>query len=160
MTIAIYPASFDPITYGHIDIAARAAKSFSKVIAAIHQEPAKNVLFSASERLVLTRQALAHLDNIEVQLYKGITVHFAKQVGATVMVRGLRTMMDFEAEKQLSWGNHQLDSDIDTVCLISNQNYAYISSSLVKDIALNGGDIEQLTPPHVVMALQERYHQT
>lgn len=154
MTRAVYPATFDPITNGHIDIAERASKIFDELIVAVFDLPAKNLLFSAEKRLEMTKKAVAHLDNVIVMGYNGLTVSFAKKQNAWVMVRGLRVMSDFEWELQLSLTNHSLDPDVETICLMASQEYSFLSSSILKDIAFNRGNITHLAPPVVVEALQ------
>ncbi len=157
MTRAVYPATFDPITNGHIDIAERAAKIFTELIVAVFDRPSlKNVLFTIEERLAMTRQAVAHLPNVQVMSYSGLTVHFAKEQEAYVMVRGLRVLSDFEWELQLSLTNHSLDPTVETICLMASQQYSFLSSSILKDIALNGGNVEHLAPLTVVRALREK----
>jgi pantetheine-phosphate adenylyltransferase len=158
MTVALYPASFDPITYGHVDIAERAARLFDKVIVAtVEDRQGKRMLFSTEERYAMTREALAHILNLEVVTYNGLTVHFATKVGAGVIVRGLRAVSDFEAEMQFALANQSLAPEIDTVCLMNNQKYSFISSSIVKDIAKNGGTVSHLVPSHVSQALLQKY---
>ena len=158
MTVALYPASFDPITYGHIDIAERAAKLFDQVIVAtVEARQGKRMLFSTEERFAMTQQALAHIVNLEVVTYSGLTVNFAGTVGAGVIVRGLRAVSDFEAEMQFALANQSLAPNIDTVCLMNNQKYSFISSSIVKDIAKNGGTVNHLVPSHVSQALLQKY---
>ncbi|MDX1522186.1 MAG: pantetheine-phosphate adenylyltransferase [Anaerolineae bacterium] len=157
MSRAIYPATFDPITNGHIDIATRSAKMFSELTVAVFDRPVKNLLFSIEERLDLTRQALAHLENVRIERYSNLTVHYAKEQGAGYIVRGLRALSDFEWELQLSLANHSLDPDIETVCLMARQEYSFLSSSILKEIAMNHGDVSHLAPPYVVKALQEKY---
>jgi pantetheine-phosphate adenylyltransferase len=160
MKIALYPGSFDPVTLGHLDIAERAASLFDKLIIAISaSRQSKTMLFTPETRLQMFQQAVAHLPNVEVQLYTGLTVHFAQKLGASVLIRGLRTVTDFDMEMQLSQGNQILDAQIDTVCLFTNQHHIFISSSLVKDIALNGGPVAGLVPAHVEAALTEKYQQ-
>jgi pantetheine-phosphate adenylyltransferase len=156
MTRAIYPATFDPITNGHVDIAERAARIFSELIVSVFDRPLKHLLFSTEERLEMTRQALAHVKNVRIESYSGLTVNFAKEQGAQVMVRGLRALSDFEWELQLSLTNHSLESDIETVCLMAGQEHSFLSSSILKEIALNGGNIEHLAPPVVVEALKKK----
>jgi pantetheine-phosphate adenylyltransferase len=156
MTRAIYPATFDPITNGHIDIAARAAKLFGELIVGVYDRPMKSLLFSIEERLNMTREALAHLGNVEVKSYSGLTVNFAKEQGAGYIVRGLRALSDFEWELQLSLANHKLEPDIETVCLMASQEYSFLSSSILREIAMNGGGIEDLAPPGVVEALRRK----
>lgn len=155
MTRAIYPATFDPITYGHVDIAERAAKVFSEVIVSVYDRPMKSLLFSIEERLSMTRKALAHLENVRVESYGGLTAHFATEKDATVIVRGLRALSDFEWELQLSLTNKILEPGIETVCLMASQEYLFLSSSILKEIAFNGGSIDHLAPPAVVEALHK-----
>jgi pantetheine-phosphate adenylyltransferase len=157
MTIAIYPATFDPITYGHVDIATRAASMFDKIIVAVYDRPLKNLLFSPEERWDMVRKALQHLPNVEVKLYHGLTAEYARQCGSRIIVRGLRVLSDFEWEFQLALTNRQLSPDIDTVCLMASQEYSFLSSSVVKEIAMHGGKVENLAPPHVVEALYQRF---
>lgn len=160
MTVALYPASFDPVTFGHVDIAERAARLFDRVVvAAVFARPAKNLMFSPEARHMMTKIALAHLKNVEVVLYSGLTVDFARKIGAGVIIRGLRAISDFEAEMQQALANQSLAPEIDTICLMNSQQYSFISSSIVKEIAMNGGEISHLVPPHVAKALAERYQQ-
>ena len=157
MTIAIYPATFDPITNGHIDIATRAAAIFDELIAAVYARPLKRLLFSAEERLAMTRQALEHLPNVSVESYDCLTVDFARQKGAQVMVRGLRVLSDFEWEFQLALTNRKLSPDIDTVCLMTSQEYSFLSSSVVKEVAMAGGCVDNMVSAHVVSALKRKF---
>lgn len=156
MTRAIYPATFDPITLGHVDIATRAAALFDELVVAVYDRPLKNLLFSSEERWQMTYDALAHLPNVRIERYTGLTVEFARQQGATVIVRGLRVLSDFEWEFQLALTNRNLAPDIDTVCLMTSQEYSFLSSSVVKEIAFAGGDIALLVPTHVIQALRTK----
>jgi pantetheine-phosphate adenylyltransferase len=156
MPKAIYPATFDPITNGHIDIAERAAHLFNQLIVGVYDRPMKSLLFSITERLEMTRQALAHLPNIRVESYSGLTVNFAKDKNAGYIVRGLRALSDFEWELQLSLANHSLEPQIETICLMASQEHSFLSSSILKEIAMNNGSIEHLAPPVVVQALREK----
>jgi pantetheine-phosphate adenylyltransferase len=156
MTRAIYPATFDPITNGHIDIAARAAKLFDELIVGVYNRPMKSLLFSIEERLHMAREALIHLNNVQVKSYTGLTVDFAKEQGAGYIVRGLRALSDFEWELQLSLANHKLAPDVETVCLMASQEYSFLSSSILREIGMNGGDIEHMAPPAVVEALRRK----
>ena len=156
MTRAIYPATFDPITNGHIDIAERAARIFDEVIVSVYDRPLKNLLFSIEERLEMTRQALAQIKNIRVEAYSGLTANFAKEKEAMVMVRGLRALSDFEWELQLSLTNYFLEPTVETVCLMASQEYLFLSSSILKEIAMNGGHIDHLAPTVVVEALKKK----
>jgi pantetheine-phosphate adenylyltransferase len=157
MTVAVYPATFDPITYGHVDIATRAARMFEKLIVAVYDRPLKNLLFSPQERWDMVCRALAHLSNVQVELYHGLTAEYARHAGAHVIVRGLRVLSDFEWEFQLALTNRQLSSDIDTICLMASQEYSFLSSSVVKEIAMNGGKVDEMAPAHVVEALNQRF---
>lgn len=157
MTIAIYPATFDPITNGHIDIAARAAVIFDELIAAVYARPLKRLLFSAEERLAMTREALKHLPNVSVESYDCLTVDFARQKGAQVVVRGLRVLSDFEWEFQLALTNRNLASDVDTVCLMASQEYSFLSSSVVKEVAMAGGCIDNMVSAHVASVLKRKF---
>jgi pantetheine-phosphate adenylyltransferase len=156
MTRAIYPATFDPITLGHVDIATRAAALFDELVVAVYDRPLKNLLFSSEERWQMTHDALAHLPNVRIERYTGLTVEFARQQRATVIVRGLRVLSDFEWEFQLALTNRNLAPDIDTVCLMTSQEYSFLSSSVVKEIAFAGGDIALLVPTHVIQALRTK----
>ena len=156
MTVAIYPATFDPITNGHVDIATRAANIFERLIVGVYDRPLKTLLFTTEERLEMTREALRHLPNVEVESYDGLTVEFARRCGAQVVVRGLRVLSDFEWEFQLALTNRKLAPDVDTVCLMTSQEYSFLSSSVVKEIAMLGGDLNGLVPPHVIPWLERR----
>lgn len=156
MTIAIYPGSFDPITNGHIDIAARASKLFDKVIIGIFATPDKNLTFSVEERVDLAKQAVAHLPNVEVKSYSGLTTEFAREVKANVMVRGLRIRDDFEREFDFAIMNKRLFPELELVCLMASHDYQFLSSSLMKEVASLGGNIHNLVPKHVVDALKKK----
>ncbi|MBI5649886.1 MAG: pantetheine-phosphate adenylyltransferase [Chloroflexi bacterium] len=159
MTIALYPGSFDPIHYGHIDIARRAAKLFDTLIWAAFDRPLKNLMFNTDERLALMREAVQDIPNIEVVSYGGLTVEYARKRGVQVMVRGLRVTYDFEIEYQTALTNRQLAEDIDTVCLMTSLKYAFVSSSILKEVAFNGGMIIHMVPPFVENALRTRLAQ-
>jgi pantetheine-phosphate adenylyltransferase len=156
MPSAVYPATFDPITNGHIDIAVRASKLFEKLVVGVYDRPLKSLLFSVEERLTMTRSALAHLKNVEVKTYSGLTVNFAHDENAGYIVRGLRALSDFEWELQLSLANHSLDRHIETICLMASQEHSFLSSSILKEIAMNKGNIDHLAPPIVVDALTKK----
>jgi pantetheine-phosphate adenylyltransferase len=156
MRRGVYPATFDPITNGHIDIAERSARMFDELVVGVYDRPTKNLLFSIEERLRLTGEALRHLKNVRVQAYSGLTVKFAKDQDAGYVVRGLRALSDFEWELQLSLANHSLDADIETICLMASQEHSFLSSSVLKEIALNGGSIRHLAPPCVVEAMSKK----
>ena len=156
MTKAIYAGSFDPVTNGHLDIATRAAALFEELIIGVYDAPPKSLTFSTEERVDLMRRAVAHLPNVRVTAYTGLTVAFAKGMGAQVMVRGLRMTSDFEREFEMALMNKKLDPDIELVCLMTSLEYQFVSSSLLKEACALGGDICELVPLHVAQALRER----
>jgi pantetheine-phosphate adenylyltransferase len=157
MAVAIYPASFDPITYGHMDVAKRAAAIFDTLILAVYDRPLKNLLFSTEERVRLASEAVEHLPNVRVDTYSELTVDYARRIGAKVVVRGLRAVTDFEHEFQMAHINHRLYPEVDVVCLMASQEYSFLSSSAVKEIAALGGNIEFMVAPHVERALRRVY---
>ncbi len=159
MTIAIYPGSFDPIHNGHIDIARRAASLFDKLVWAVYDRPLKSLMFDVDERLAFMREAARGIPNIEVQQYHGLTVQFARQVGAKAIVRGLRVTYDFEIEYQMALTNAQQAPEIETVCLMTSGCYAFVSSRILKEIALAGGDLSEMVPPFVEKRLVQRIAQ-
>ena len=158
MTIAIYPGSFDPITNGHLDIVTRAAKLFEKLIIGIYEAPNKRPLFAIEERVELARQAIAGLPNVEVKPFSGLTVDFAKKVKAQTMVRGLRMSADFEREFDMAMMNKRLFPELELVCLMASVEYQFLSSTLLKEAASLGGNISDLVPEHVAIALRKRVH--
>ncbi len=157
MTIAIYPGSFDPITNGHLDIATRAAKLFEKVVIGVYDKPNKRLIFTTEERVDLARQAVAHLPNVAVEPFSGLTVNFGRRVGAQAIVRGLRMSADFEREFDMAMMNKKLSPGIDVVCLMADLKYQFLSSSLLKEVASLGGDINDLVPKHVVEVLRAKF---
>lgn len=157
MPIAVYPASFDPITYGHMDVAERAAAIFDTLILAVFDRPLKNLLFSTAERVELVAEAVKHLPNVRVDTYSDLTVDYARRVGAKVLVRGLRAATDFEHEFQMAHLNHRLYPNVDVVCLMASQEYSLLSSSAVKEIAALGGKVDFMVAPHVERALRSAY---
>ncbi|MFC2008361.1 pantetheine-phosphate adenylyltransferase [Chloroflexota bacterium] len=156
MTIAIYPGSFDPITYGHLDVATRAAKLFDRVVVGVYDKPDKRLVFTTEERVELARQSTTNLPNVEVQPYGGLTVDFAKQVGAQVIVRGLRMGADFEREFDMAMMNKKLSPQMEVICFMADLKYQFLSSSLLKEVASLGGNIDELVPKVVVEALREK----
>jgi len=156
LTIAVYPGSFDPVTNGHIDIATRAARLFNKLVIGIYDTPDKRILFSTEERVELTRRAVAHIPNVEVTSFTSLTVDFAKEMGAKVLVRGLRMVTDFDREFEMSLMNKKLYPDLELVCLMTGLQYQFLSSSLLKEVAGLGGDVQNLVPEFVASALKEK----
>lgn len=156
MTIAIYPGTFDPITNGHLDIATRAAKVFEKLIIGVYDTPNKHLLFTTDERVELTRQAVRELPNVEVVSFTGLTADFATKIGMKVMVRGLRASADFEREFELAMMNRKLAPGLELVCLMAKLEYQFLSSSLLKEVASLGGNIDDLVPEHVAEALKKK----
>ena len=156
MTIALYPGSFDPITNGHIDIVTRAAKLFEKMIIGVFQTPGKNLLFTLEERVDLVRKAVADFPNVEVRSFHGLTVDFARRVGADVMVRGLRMSADFEREFEMAMMNKKLFPDLELVCFMASQEYQFLSSSLLKEVASLQGNISDLVPDYVAKAIKRK----
>ncbi len=154
MPIAVYPGTFDPVHLGHVDIANRAAHIFDRLIVAVYDQPLKNLLFPAPKRVEMMAKALAHLPNVTVRSYGGLTVDFVRSTGARVIVRGLRVIKDFELEYQMALTNRQLAPDIDTICLMTSLEYAFLSSTIVREIAIAGGTVAELVPPHVCEELR------
>jgi pantetheine-phosphate adenylyltransferase len=156
LTVAIYPGSFDPITKGHLDIITRATKLFEKLIIGVYNTPDKHLLFTTEERAEMVRQATTNLPNVEVRVFNGLTVDFAKRVKAQAIVRGLRMSADFEREFDLAMMNKKLAPEIELVCLMSDLKYQFLSSSLLKEAASLGGKVDDLVPKHVAEALRKK----
>ncbi|MDI6765558.1 MAG: pantetheine-phosphate adenylyltransferase [Bacteroidota bacterium] len=156
MKIAIYPGTFDPITYGHIDIIERAGEIFDKVIVMVAQNPGKQPLFSNSERVMMIKKVVSKYKNVEVDSYDGLLVEFAKRKKATAIVRGLRAISDFEYEFQMALMNRKLEDNITTVFLMPHEKYTYLNSSLVREIARLGGDVTEFIPPVVRQILSKK----
>ncbi|UCC59816.1 MAG: pantetheine-phosphate adenylyltransferase [Dehalococcoidia bacterium] len=157
MTNAIYPGSFDPVTNGHLDIVGRAAPLFDELIISVYDVPQKQLMFSVEERVELMKKAVANLANIRVVSYSGLTIAFAREMNARVIVRGLRMISDFEREFEMALMNKKLAPDIELVCLMTSLEYQFISSSLLKEACQLGGDISNLVPKHVADALVEKF---
>ena len=156
MKIAVYPGSFDPITKGHLDILKNAASIFDKVIIAVAHNGEKKGFLSVEERVELIKKSIPHLENVEVDSFEGLTIEYAKKHNAEVLIRGLRAVSDFEYEMQLSQTNSALCENIKTVFLITKPKYNFISSSTIKEILSNGGDISKFVPEAVNKYLVER----
>jgi pantetheine-phosphate adenylyltransferase len=157
MTIVLFPGTFDPVHYGHINIAQRAAGLFEKVIIAVYAREQQNILFSPQERLALVQETFLDQENIEVMAYSGLTVQFAKKVGAQAIVRGLRVFSDFEYEFRMALANHRLEPSVDVIALITNEEHTFLSSTTVREIAALGGDVSSMVPEHVQNALRKRF---
>jgi len=157
LTIAIYPGSFDPVTLGHLDIIKRASSIFEELIVGVYDRPEKRLLFSTEERVKMIQQSVAHLKNAKAQSYSGLTVDFAKKVGAQVLVRGLRMSSDFEREFEMAMMNKKLAPELELVCFMANLQYQFLSSSLLKEVAQLGGCLEQMVPDHVAKALKRKF---
>ena len=159
MRIAVYPGSFDPITNGHLDVVRRAARVFDRVVVAVLGNPRKTPLLVADTRVAVIRAALDADPGlggiVDVRTFDGLTVTFCHEVGAGFLVRGLRAIADFESELQLAHNNHQLAPDVDTVFFMTSLEHSYVSSSLVKEIALFGGDVSAMLPAPAVEALRD-----
>lgn len=159
MTSAIYPGSFDPVTNGHLDIVSRAAKLFDELIICVYDIPQKHLMFNTAERVDLMKKAVAHMPNVKVVPYNGLTVDFARKVKAGVIVRGLRMSSDFEREFEMALMNKKLGPDVELVCLMTSLEFQFLSSSLLKEACELGGNIDSLVPKHVAAALKKRYRQ-
>lgn len=149
MTTAIYPGSFDPITNGHLDVLERASKLFEKVIIAVVINRSKKPFLSTETKVALIQESISHLNNVEVDSFAGLTVEYAKAKNANMLIRGLRAVSDFEYEMQMAQINHNLSPELDTIILITKVENNFVSSSIVKEISLSGGDISQFVPEAV-----------
>lgn len=157
MQTAVYPGTFDPVTYGHLDILVRAAAIFDRLIIAVAAKSNKDTLFSLTERQDLLREEIKGLKNVEVRSFDGLTVDFARQCGAVALIRGLRAMTDFEYEFQLALMNKKLEPGIETVFLMTKSDYSFISSSAIKWVASLKGSISEFVPLQVEKALIQKY---
>ena len=157
MKKAIYPGSFDPVTYGHIDIIKRAAAIFDELVVAVLVNPRKSSLFSVSERVNMIEESLKDMPNVTVTSYEGLLVDLAQKEGANAIVRGLRAITDFDYELQLAQTNSKLCHSVDTVFLTTALEYAYLSSSTVKEVALFGGDISKFVPERIAKLTYKKF---
>lgn len=156
--IAVCPGSFDPITYGHLDIIERASKLFDTVYVSVLKNSSKKGLFTPEERVELIHKTTSEFDNVEVKEFDGLLIEFCQQVGATAIVKGLRAVSDFEYEMQMTSMNKKLDENIETIYMMTNNNYSFISSSIAKEVAKYGGKIEDVVPPLVEDALNKKFN--
>ncbi len=160
MTVkAVFPGTFDPIHYGHLDIARRAARLFDELIIAVYDRPLKTLIFSPEERILMARKAVENGPNITVVGYSGLTVEFCQKINAQVIVRGLRVFSDFEYEFRMALANHRLVPEIEVVSLITSEEHTFLSSSTVREIASLGGDVSSMVPPHVEQFLRHRFQE-
>ncbi len=155
---AVYPGSFDPAHYGHIDIVSRAALVFDEVIVAVYDTPPKKVLFTVEERVELLQHALSDVPNVRVARYSGLTVDYMRQVAALTMIRGLRVFSDFELEFRMALANRRLAPEIEVVNFIADEKHLFLSSSTVREIASLGGDVSSMVPPEVALALRTKFN--
>ena len=158
MRIGIYPGSFDPVTLGHLDIITRATRLVDLLVIGVLKNSSKKALFSAQERVELLERATKGISGVTVEAYDGLLVEFARNRGASVIVRGLRAVTDFEYELQLAQTNHKLNPFVDTVFLTTSVDYAYLSSSIVREIASYGGDISQFVPANIIETIYKKYN--
>jgi len=156
MVRALFPGTFDPIHYGHIDIATRAARLFDELVIAVYDRPLKSLMFLPEERIALVNETFHGIPKIRIVGYSGMTVEFCRQIQAQVIVRGLRVFSDFEYEFRMALANHRLAPDIESVAFITDEDHTFLSSTTVREIASLGGDISSMVPPHVEKALKDK----
>ena len=154
--IAVYPGTFDPVTYGHIDLIKRASRIFDKVIVAVAHNKSKGVLFSVAERVAMLKDAVREIKNVEIDSFDGLVVNYVKARGSRVMIRGLRMLSDFEYEFQMALTNRKLADDIETIFMMPHEDYSYISSKLIKEAASLGADVSPFLPKKTEMNLKKK----
>lgn len=159
MSIAVYLGSFDPVTYGHLDIIKRSIRVFDKLVIGILLNSEKNPLFSMEERVEFLTEATKDMENVEVKSFSGLLVDFARENNADITVRGLRAVTDFEYELQIAQINNKLDSNLDTMFFTTSTEYAYLSSTIVREIASYHGDVSELVPPYVEQKLKQKFRE-
>lgn len=158
--IAVYPGTFDPVTNGHLDLAERASRHYDRLVMAVLRNEDKQPMFSVRERIEFLREATADLANVEVDAFEGLLVDYARRVGAGVILRGIRALSDFEYEMQMAMMNRRLEPNLEAVFLLPSEEYSFVSSRLVREVASLGGSIERLVPPVVATALARRTGRT
>jgi pantetheine-phosphate adenylyltransferase len=156
MVRALFPGTFDPIHYGHMNIARRAARLFDEVVIGVYDRPLKSLMFSPEERLSLVEEALCDEPKIKIVGYNGLTINFAREINAQVVVRGLRVFSDFEFEFRMALANHRLAPDIEVVAFITDEEHTFLSASTVREIVSLGGDVSSMVPAHVNVALKKK----
>ncbi len=156
MKIAVYPGSFDPLTYGHLDVVERASKLVDELIVAVAKNPMKDPIFTLEERMEMVREAMAHIKNVRVDKLEGLLVEYAKKTGAEAIIRGLRAVSDFEYEFQMALTNRKLNDQVETVFLVTSENYSYLSSTMIREIARLKGDISPFVPDEIVRRVKEK----
>ena len=156
MTV-LYPGSFDPVTLGHVDVTRRAARLFDKIVIGVYDTPSKSLMFDTDERMDLFRRAVTDIPNVEVTGFQGLVVRYAQEIGANTIVRGLRSGSDFEYEFDMAFMNRRLAPDVDLVSFMTSLDYMFLSSSLIKEVAMLGGDITGMVPPHVIEAVNSKF---
>lgn len=156
MRIAVYPGGFDPVTYGHLDLVKRATQLFDKVVVGVVMGRGRDTMFEFEERVELFRQAVADMPSVEVEGYSGLTVDFARRKGAIAMVRGIRAVSDFEAEFSQALMNRKMAPELESVYLMTNQDFLYVSASRIREVSRLGYDVADLVPPHVRLAIRSK----
>ena len=157
MMIAVYPGSFDPVTYGHLDIIQRGAKVFDKVIVAVLENPSKEPLFKVDERVQLLNEVTQEMEDVEVDAFDGLLIDYMRLKSAKTIIKGLRAVSDFEYELQMAAINRTLDDEVETFFMMTNNKYSYLSSSIVKSVAMYNGSVKDLVPYPVEKALRNKY---
>lgn len=158
MRKAIYPGSFDPVTFGHLDIIERSAGIVDELVVGVLNNRAKNSLFSLEERVSMIKEMTKDFPNVTVDSFEGLLVDYMKEIGATLIIRGLRAVTDFEYELQIAQSNHVQNSDVETIFLTANLQYSYLSSTIVKEFASYGGDISKFVPEPYIDKIYQKYH--
>ena len=157
MKRAIYPGSFDPVTFGHIDMIERSAKMVDELIVAILTNSAKNPLFSVEERVSMLKEITGHIPNVKITSFQGLLIDYAREMDASIIIRGLRAVTDFEYELQIAQTNRIVNPQVDTMFLTTSLEYAYLSSTIVKEVASYGGDISHFVPEQLIERIYEKY---